>query len=48
MRRRVGYVPEVPALYDWMTVAEIGWFAAGFHPDAAAGDRARTWPATPS
>ena len=26
-------MPEVPALYDWMTVAEIGWFAAGFHPD---------------
>ena len=34
VRRRVGYVPEVPALYDWMTVAEIGWFAAGFHPDS--------------
>lgn len=31
VRRRVGYVPEVPALYDWMTVDEIGWFAAGFH-----------------
>ena len=30
VRRRVGYVPEVPGLYDWMTVAEIGWFAAGF------------------
>jgi len=35
VRRQVGYVPEVPALYDWMTVREIGWFAAGFHPDAA-------------
>jgi ABC-2 type transport system ATP-binding protein len=34
VRRRVGYVPEVPILYDWMTVAEIGWFAAGFHLDA--------------
>ena len=33
MRRRFGYVPEVPVLYDWMTVAEIGWFAAGFHLD---------------
>jgi ABC-2 type transport system ATP-binding protein len=33
VRRRTGYVPEVPVLYDWMTVAEIGWFAAGFHPD---------------
>jgi ABC-2 type transport system ATP-binding protein len=32
VRRRVGYVPDRPALYDWMTVAEIGWFAAGFHP----------------
>jgi ABC-2 type transport system ATP-binding protein len=32
VRRRVGYVAEQPGLYDWMTVAEIGWFAAGFHP----------------
>ncbi len=32
IRRRVGYVPEQPALYEWMTVAEIGWFAAGFYP----------------
>jgi ABC-2 type transport system ATP-binding protein len=37
IRRRVGYVPESPALYDWMTVAEIGWFAAGFHPDPRTG-----------
>src|SRR6202007_2129120 len=28
VRRRVGYVPEAPVLYDWMTVAELGWFAA--------------------
>jgi ABC-2 type transport system ATP-binding protein len=34
VRRRTGYVPEVPALYDWMTAAEIGWFASGFHLDA--------------
>jgi len=34
VRRRAGYVPEVPVLYDWMTVAEIGWFAAAFHLDA--------------
>lgn len=33
IRRRVGYVPERPTLYDWMTVAEIGWFAAGFYAD---------------
>lgn len=31
IRRRVGYVPEVPDLYDWMTVQQIGWYAAGFH-----------------
>lgn len=31
IRRRVGYVSERPVLYDWMTVAEIGWFAAGFY-----------------
>ena len=40
IRRRVGYVPEQPALYDWMTVAEIGWFAAGFHPDGQTGTAA--------
>ena len=33
IRRRVGYVPEVPTLYDWMTVTEIGWFASGFYSD---------------
>ncbi|MGE3316957.1 MAG: ABC transporter ATP-binding protein, partial [Planctomycetaceae bacterium] len=32
IRRRVGYVPEIPVLYDWMTVEETGWFAAGFYP----------------
>ncbi|HEX8200771.1 MAG TPA: ATP-binding cassette domain-containing protein, partial [Isosphaeraceae bacterium] len=37
VRRRVGYVPEQPALYDWMTVAEIGWFAGGFHADPQEG-----------
>ncbi len=33
LRRRVGYVPERPTLYEWMTIAEIGWFAAGFYRD---------------
>ncbi len=33
LRHRVGYVPDRPKLYDWMTVAEIGWFAAGFYRD---------------
>ena len=37
VRRRVGYVPEQASLYDWMTVAEIGWFAAGFHPEPGRG-----------
>lgn len=32
IRSRTGYVPDTPSLYDWMTVAEIGWFAAGFYP----------------
>jgi ABC-2 type transport system ATP-binding protein len=31
LRHRVGYVPERPRYYDWMTVSELGWFAAGFH-----------------
>ncbi len=33
IRNRVGYVPDQPALYDWMTVAETGWFVAGFYPN---------------
>ncbi|MAT71986.1 MAG: multidrug ABC transporter ATP-binding protein [Planctomycetaceae bacterium] len=33
IRRRIGYVPERPTLYEWMTAAEIGWFAAGFYAD---------------
>lgn len=33
IRRRIGYVAEQPQLYSWMTVDEVGWFAAGFYPD---------------
>jgi ABC-2 type transport system ATP-binding protein len=33
IRRRVGYLPERPTLYEWMTAAEIGWFTAGFYAD---------------
>src|SRR5215831_4640174 len=31
IRSRVGYVPERPTLYEWMTVSEIGWFTSGFY-----------------
>ena len=31
LRHRVGYMPERPRFYDWMTVADIGWFTASFH-----------------
>ena len=30
LRNRVAYVPERPRYYDWMTIAELGWFTAGF------------------
>jgi ABC-2 type transport system ATP-binding protein len=33
VRQRVGYMPERPTLYEWMTAAEIGWFTAGFYAD---------------
>jgi ABC-2 type transport system ATP-binding protein len=31
LRHRVGYMPERPRFYDWMNVADIGWFTAAFH-----------------
>src|SRR3954471_1190102 len=30
LRQRIGYVPERPKFYDWMTVREVGWFTSGF------------------
>lgn len=33
IRQRVGYVAERPALYEWMTLDELGWFTAGFYGD---------------
>lgn len=34
VRRQIGYVSDAPALYDWMTVAQIGGFTASFYgPD---------------
>lgn len=32
IRRRVGYVSDAPAFYEWMTVIEIGVLAASFYP----------------
>jgi len=32
LRRRIGYVSDAPALYEWMRVGEIGWFASSFYP----------------
>ncbi len=40
IRRKVGYVSDSPALYDWMRVGEIGWFAASFFDEPFA-DRYR-------
>lgn len=31
LRRLVGYVADQPGLYEWMTVAEAGWYASGFY-----------------
>ncbi len=31
LRRRVGYVADQPGLYEWMTVADAGWYASGFY-----------------
>lgn len=30
LRQHIGYVPERPKFYDWMTVRQIGWFTSGF------------------
>ena len=32
IRRQIGYVADEPALYDWMKVSQMGWFASGFYP----------------
>jgi ABC-2 type transport system ATP-binding protein len=30
LRQHIGYVPERPKFYDWMSISEIGWFTSGF------------------
>jgi ABC-2 type transport system ATP-binding protein len=37
IRRQIGYASDSPALYDWMTVGEIGWFTSGFYDDSFLG-----------
>ena len=32
IRRRIGYVSDAPALYQWMRIDEIGSFASAFYP----------------
>jgi ABC-2 type transport system ATP-binding protein len=32
IRKRIGYLPEEPSYYPWMTVDEIIWFNAAFYP----------------
>ncbi|MEM6471602.1 MAG: ABC transporter ATP-binding protein [Planctomycetota bacterium] len=31
IRQSIGYVSDSPAMYDWMTADEIGWFASAFY-----------------
>ena len=33
IRRRIGYVSDSPALYQWMRIDEIGSFASAFYPE---------------
>ncbi len=31
LRQKIGYVSDSPALYEWMRIDEIGWFASAFY-----------------
>lgn len=42
LRYRVGYMPERPRFYEWMSVNDIGWFTAAFHKPGFL-DRYREW-----
>jgi ABC-2 type transport system ATP-binding protein len=33
LRCKVGYVSDAPGLYEWMTVAQAGWYASAFYPE---------------
>lgn len=41
VRKQVGYVSDAPALYPWMTVEEVGWFASGFYAEGYLGEYKR-------
>jgi ABC-2 type transport system ATP-binding protein len=34
IRANTGYVSDNPAMYEWMTAEEIGWFTSAFYDDA--------------
>ncbi|MGB7344238.1 MAG: ABC transporter ATP-binding protein [Pirellulaceae bacterium] len=34
IRQAIGYVSDAPALYDWMTADEIGWFTSAFYDES--------------
>lgn len=34
IRKKIGYVSDSPALYEWMTPPEIGWFASAFYDNS--------------
>ena len=33
IRQKTGYVSDAPAMYEWMTADEIGWFTSAFYDD---------------
>lgn len=33
IRRKIGYVSDTPAMYEWMTAEQIGWFTSAFYED---------------
>ena len=33
IRRQTGYVSDSPAMYEWMTADEIGWFTSAFYDE---------------
>lgn len=42
IRQQTGYVSDSPAMYEWMTADEIGWFTSAFYDDEFPGRYAET------